>query len=61
MTLKEMFKLDDNKEPIMLWFTIIKNEEEKDEAICYLKGLVEEILLSKKSCVVKIYTEKKLS
>ena len=59
-TLKEFFEIkDDETRPLMLWFAICHNQEEMEEALTYLKGLAEEIILGKNSFTVKIYTDKR--
>ena len=43
---------------IMMWFSICHNEEERQEALSYLRGLTEEIVLNKRSFTVKLYVNK---
>jgi len=42
------------------WFTFIGNTEEMDEALCYIRGFVEEAVLSHSKICLEIHIERGL-
>jgi len=42
------------------WFTFIQNHENLEEALCYIKGFLEEAVLSNTKLLVEIHIQDKL-